>query len=70
VRRVEREEFVRYYVEERGRGRGAVEWWVSTYAALKNGECAIEDPTLDELLASKGMEPRPVEEMIKEMLST
>jgi hypothetical protein len=67
--RVEREEFVRYYVEERGWDRGAVEWWVSTYAALERGECAIEDPTLDELLASKGVEPKAVEETIREMMS-
>jgi hypothetical protein len=46
-----------------------VEWWVSTYAALERGECLIQDPTLDELLASKGVEPKPVEEIIREMMS-
>jgi hypothetical protein len=36
---------------------------------LEKGECEIEDDTLIELLKSKGVEPKPVEETVREMLS-
>ncbi|KAE9373780.1 NAD(P)-binding protein [Stipitochalara longipes BDJ] len=65
---VSREEYVEYYVG-RGRDRAAVEWWSSTYEALENGECLIEDPTLDKMLERLGVEAKSVEETIKEMLS-
>lgn len=68
VRKVGREEYVEYYVG-RGRDQPAVEWWSSTYAALEKGECLIEDPTLDDLLDSRGIQAKPVEETIKEQLS-
>jgi len=66
---VGREEYVRYYVG-RGRDEAAVEWWSSTYAALERGECLIEDPTLDELLESRGVKAKPVEETVKEQLNS
>jgi hypothetical protein len=61
VKVVGSEEYVRYYVG-RGRDEAAVEWWSSTYAALERGECLIEHPTLDELLKSRGVEAKPVEQ--------
>ncbi|KAI9051581.1 hypothetical protein LZ554_004626 [Drepanopeziza brunnea f. sp. 'monogermtubi'] len=67
VRIVGRDEYVECCVQ-RGIERASVEWWSSTYAALKNGECLIEDPTLEGLLAGKGMKPTPVEETVKRML--
>jgi len=68
VKKVRREEYVEYYVGK-GRDRSAVEWWSSTYEALERGECLIEDPTLDELLGSRGVEAKSVEETVNEMLS-
>ncbi|KUJ09980.1 NAD(P)-binding protein [Mollisia scopiformis] len=68
VKVVGREEYVEEYVG-RERERDAVEWWSSTYGALEKGECDISDPTLEEILAEKGIGPKSVEETVKEMLS-
>lgn len=67
VRVVGREEYVETCVK-RGIERASVEWWSSTYAALESGECLIDDPTLDELLASRGVKPTPVEDTLRGML--
>ncbi|KAH8812698.1 hypothetical protein F5884DRAFT_786144 [Xylogone sp. PMI_703] len=64
---VSREEYVEYYVGK-GKEREHVEWWSSTYAALEKGECEIRDPTFAEILKSKGIEAKPVEKTIEEML--
>jgi len=64
------DEYRRFYVEEKGMDKGHVEWWSSTYEALKDGECDIKDGTLDTLLESRGVEPVPVEETIRKMMST
>lgn len=69
VKIVSREEFCRYYVEEKGMDRDHVEWWSTTYDALKDNECLVEDATLTRLLASKGVQPKQIEETIKQMLS-
>jgi nucleoside-diphosphate-sugar epimerase len=68
VKKVRREEYVEYYVGKE-RDRSAVEWWSSTYEALERGECLIENPTLDELLDSRRVEAKSVEETVNEMLS-
>jgi uncharacterized protein YbjT (DUF2867 family) len=60
------DEYVKHYVE--GRDRGAVEWWVSSYAAVDGNECYIKDDTFEKLLSSRGRIPKPVEETIREML--
>ncbi|KAI2622856.1 hypothetical protein GGS21DRAFT_344956 [Xylaria nigripes] len=65
---VGRQEHERYYVEERGMPAPAVEWWVSTYAALEDGECLVDDPLLEELLERVGLKPTPVEETIAAMV--
>ncbi|KAK6437000.1 hypothetical protein LTR95_006808 [Oleoguttula sp. CCFEE 5521] len=57
-----------FYVNERDMNEGLVTWWSKTYSALKDGECEISDPTLEELLASKGVKPKPMERTIHEML--
>ncbi|KAG4441390.1 hypothetical protein IFR05_003147 [Cadophora sp. M221] len=67
VRIVSREEYVECCVG-RGVEKPSVEWWSSTYAALETGECLIDDLTLEDLLASKGVSPTTVENTIKEML--
>jgi hypothetical protein len=46
-----------------------VEWWSSSYGALEEGECEIRDSTLGELLESRGVTPKPVEEAVIEMVS-
>ena len=65
---VPREEHEKYYVEERGMDEPYVKWWSKSYDAVKAGECDIRDPTLEKLLESKGVHPKPMEETIKEML--
>lgn len=64
---VSRDEYCRHYIEN-GRAKDNVEWWCSTYDALKDNECGIQDPTLEDLLASKGRKPKQIEETIREML--
>ncbi|SMY23906.1 unnamed protein product [Zymoseptoria tritici ST99CH_1A5] len=66
---VEREEHENFYVEERGMDRPFVEWWSRTYDALRAGECAIEDGTLEKLLATKAVKPKALEDTIREMLA-
>jgi uncharacterized protein YbjT (DUF2867 family) len=65
---VSRKEYEDYYVKEKGTDRSSVEWWSSSYDALKDGECAIDDPTLEIMLKEAGRSPKPLEETIEEML--
>lgn len=62
---VGREEYVDFYVGERGMERASVEWWSSTYEALEEGECEILDETLEEML---GRGPKGLEATIGEMM--
>ncbi|KAF3008594.1 hypothetical protein E8E13_007649 [Curvularia kusanoi] len=64
---VSRKEYEDYYAEKRT-DRASVEWWSSSYDALKDGECAIEDPTLERLLGEAGRSPEPLEKTVEEML--
>ncbi|KAI5864322.1 NAD(P)-binding protein [Durotheca rogersii] len=61
-------EHERHYVEDRGMPRPAVRWWASTYAALAAGECLVDDPTLERLLASVGRVPTRVEDVVARMV--
>jgi uncharacterized protein YbjT (DUF2867 family) len=65
---VARKEYEDFYVNDKGMERPSVEWWSSSYDALKEGECAIDDPTLESILKEAGREPRALEETIEEML--
>ncbi|KAI1122790.1 hypothetical protein F5Y10DRAFT_253251 [Nemania abortiva] len=65
---VGRKEHERYYVEERGTPRPAVEWWVGTYEALEAGEALVDDPMLEKLLGRVGLKPIPVEETVAAMV--
>ncbi|KAF2873130.1 hypothetical protein BDV95DRAFT_541932 [Massariosphaeria phaeospora] len=65
---VSRKEHEEFYVKEKGMEQPAVEWWSSTYDALKDGECDIKDPTLEKLLKEAGRTPKALEETIEEML--
>jgi nucleoside-diphosphate-sugar epimerase len=65
---VGREEYVRWYVENRGLERDSVEWWSTSYEAVERGECEIGDGTLGRLLESKGVEVTRMEDTIREMV--
>ncbi|KAJ4313446.1 hypothetical protein N0V94_006933 [Neodidymelliopsis sp. IMI 364377] len=64
---VSRKEYEEYYVDK-GTERASVEWWSSSYDALKDGECAIDDSTLEMMLKEAGRSPKPLEETVAEML--
>ncbi|KAI0142467.1 NAD(P)-binding protein [Hypoxylon sp. NC0597] len=68
VKIVGRKEHERYYVQERAKDGPAVRWWASTYEALEEGECLIDDPTLEKLLSGVGVKPTSVEETISKMV--
>ncbi|EPE33634.1 NAD(P)-binding Rossmann-fold containing protein [Glarea lozoyensis ATCC 20868] len=67
VKVVGREEYVKCCVE-RGVEKDNVEWWSTTYAALRKGECLIEDGTLERLLKVQGVEVTRMEDTIKKMV--
>ncbi|KAI3401504.1 hypothetical protein diail_10938 [Diaporthe ilicicola] len=64
---VSRKEYEDFYAE-RGTERASVEWWSSSYDALRDGECAIDDPTLENLLREAGRSPTPLEATVEQML--
>ncbi|KAI1750184.1 hypothetical protein F4782DRAFT_256110 [Xylaria castorea] len=68
VKIVGRREHERYYVEEQGKPKPAVEWWASTYEALEDGECLVDDPMLEKLLSRVELKPIPVEETVAAMV--
>jgi uncharacterized protein YbjT (DUF2867 family) len=57
-----------YYIQKKEMKRPAVEWWGSSYEALKDGECDIKDSTLEGMLERAGRKPKPLDETIEEML--
>jgi hypothetical protein len=69
---VPREEYVRSYVEEMGMEMGMekanIEWWSTSYDALKCGECQIEDSTFGDLLSRRGGKPQSIHETVRAML--
>jgi hypothetical protein len=66
---VPREEHEKFYVEK-NMPEPMITWWSKSYDALKDSECQIDDPTLERLLAEKGVKPTPMEETVAKMLST
>ncbi|TLD20189.1 NAD(P)-binding protein [Venturia nashicola] len=64
---VSRKEYEDYYAGK-GAERASVEWWSGSYDALEDGECKIDDETLEQILKEAGRKPKPVEETIWEML--
>ena len=67
---VPREEHEQFYVQERNMSAPMITWWSKTYDALRDGECQIDDPTLEQLLANKGVKPTSMGETVAEMLRT
>ncbi|KAF2785720.1 NAD(P)-binding protein [Melanomma pulvis-pyrius CBS 109.77] len=65
---VSRKDFEDHYIKTNGMERPAVEWWSSTFDAVKDGECEIKDTTLEDILKEAGREPKPLEETIEEMM--
>lgn len=65
VKIVSRKEYEEFYVREKGMERASVEWWSSTYEAVKDGECEIVDETLEKML---GREPKEIEDTVREMM--
>ncbi|KAI1294382.1 hypothetical protein F5Y03DRAFT_316521 [Xylaria venustula] len=65
---VGRQEHERYYVEEKGMSSPAIQWWASTYDALEDGECHVDDSMLDTLLGRVGLKPIPIEQTISSMV--
>ena len=65
---VSKEEFDDYYTG-RGLERASVEWWSSAYEAFMKGECAVEDPTLEDMLKEAGKSPELFETTLKRMLA-
>jgi hypothetical protein len=63
-----RKEYENFYVNEKRMEKASVEWWSSTYDALKDGECAIDDATLEDILKQAGRSPTPLEDTIEAML--
>ncbi|KAI1873775.1 uncharacterized protein JN550_003044 [Neoarthrinium moseri] len=57
-----------FYIKTRNMDAPAVEWWSSTYDALRDGECLINDPTLTKLLDSKGRKAIPMEGTVAAMV--
>jgi len=68
LRVVSRKEHEQYYVQERSMDKPMIEWWASTYDALRDEECLIKDDTFDKLFASKGRTPKRVEDTVSEMI--
>jgi uncharacterized protein YbjT (DUF2867 family) len=69
VKVVSKDEHEQFYIHERGMNQSFVKWWSSSYEAIRNGECATQDSTLEELLKEKGRTPKPFEETVAEMVS-
>lgn len=70
VQIVSEEEHIATYTARQGEeSKPGIEWWASSYAALKNGECHVDDPTLARLLERIGVKPTPMEETVQSMLS-
>jgi len=65
---VSRKEFEDFYVEKMGMERASVEWWSSSYDAVKDGECKIKDSTLEDILSKAGKTPKSFDTTVEEMM--
>lgn len=66
---VSRKEHEEHYIKEKGMEKAAVEWWSSTYDAVKDGECDIKDTTLEDLLKEAGVTPISLDTTIEAMMA-
>ncbi|KAF2165552.1 hypothetical protein M409DRAFT_67335 [Zasmidium cellare ATCC 36951] len=65
---VTRPEHEEYYIKDRKMDAPFIKWWSKTYDALRENECEIHDPTLEQPLATKGRKPISMEETVEEMV--
>ncbi|RMY25013.1 hypothetical protein D0867_00989 [Hortaea werneckii] len=65
---VSRDEHEQYYVQDRKMPEPMIKWWSKTYDALRDNECEINDSTLEDLLAKRGVKPQPMDVTVAEML--
>ncbi|KAK0792101.1 hypothetical protein LTS16_003638 [Friedmanniomyces endolithicus] len=65
---ISRDEHEAYYTQQRGMEEPFIKWWSKTYDALRDGECHIQDPTLELLLGKQGLKPKHMEATVAEML--
>ncbi|KAK1072845.1 hypothetical protein LTR74_002360 [Friedmanniomyces endolithicus] len=68
VKVISRDEHEAYYTQQRGMEEPFIKWWSKTYDALRDGECHIQDPTLELLLGKQGLKPKHMEATVAEML--
>ncbi|KAK1079835.1 hypothetical protein LTR33_006054 [Friedmanniomyces endolithicus] len=64
---ISRDENEAYYTQQRGMEEPFIKWWSKTYDALRDGECHIQDPTLELLLGKQGLKPKHMEATVAEM---
>ncbi|KAF2155821.1 NAD(P)-binding protein [Myriangium duriaei CBS 260.36] len=67
VKVVGREDHEKFYIEKRNMDPGLVRWWVSTYDALRDGECDVTDDTFQRLMAEADRSPTNMEQTVAEM---
>ncbi|KAK4499229.1 hypothetical protein PRZ48_009742 [Zasmidium cellare] len=67
---VSRPEHEEYYIQDRKMEAPFIMWWSKTYDALRENECEIQDPTLEQLLATKGRKPISMEQTVEEMVKS
>lgn len=65
---VNRLEYERHYIDERGLERGMIWWWARTYDALAAKECEVHDNTLEDILKAVNVTPKTMESTMAEML--
>lgn len=69
IKLVSRNEHEAHYINNRKMDAPGVKWWSSSYNAVEEGECLIQNSPLVELLQSKQRSPKPIAETIKEMVA-
>jgi len=67
---VDRTEHEEHYIQERNMDEGNVRWWAKTYDAIRDEECLIKEDAFEQLLNSIGRTPKPIDETVKEMISS
>lgn len=67
IKIVSKKEYEDHYAAS-GTERASVEWWSTTYEALKDGECDIKDDTLETMLQQTGRKPKSLDQTITEMM--
>lgn len=59
--------YIKHYTEDVQMDGALIEWWSTTYPALAENECNIQDSPFEELLAQRNMKPTTMEEVVENM---